>query len=278
MPWRKAAAQARPARGPPGRGGGKGISIEAGLTSFGRNLHQWPGIVGSYLLEVDSRTFGKHRHRRPRSMSSSHRPASAESSRWPGEAEAQVAGARLLPPRQRQESEHPIAAGFGAGCALHLRGFRSSSPDWLPRHPAAWNPHRDLYLQACLQRPQKPQPCIPTGIRPWRQFRCNADSGSHLPAAFAAAQSPAPANSPKPPYRPRPHSAALPSRSASAGSAAAVSSTRKAFGSTANTSPAFTTENSRSRTSMSANLKTKDLPAIITPSCGFRNKSITSRN
>ena len=40
---------------------------------------------------------------------------------------------------------------------------------------------------------------------------------------------------------------------------------RKAFGSTANTWPAFVSENSRSRTSTSSNLKTKDLIAIINP-------------
>src|ERR1039457_3286763 len=44
------------------------------------------------------------------------------------------------------------------------------------------------------------------------------------------------------------------------------SSTRNAFGSTGNTSPAFTIENSRSRTSASPNLKTNDLPAITSPS------------
>lgn len=45
-----------------------------------------------------------------------------------------------------------------------------------------------------------------------------------------------------------------------------MSRTRKALGSTGRTSPAFTSENSRSRTSTSANLKINDLPAIITPS------------
>src|ERR1700677_836693 len=49
------------------------------------------------------------------------------------------------------------------------------------------------------------------------------------------------------------------------------SRTRKAFGSTGNSSPALTMQNSRSRTSTSAKVKTKHLCSVMNSSPPFRN-------